>query len=375
MARKFGILSVASAAATLLAAAGASAAVPGTLTEQGRLLDSSGNPATGSVSITFAIYDAASNGTSLWTETQNVTLDSGYFSVRLGETTAIPTSVFDGSTRYLGVKVGTDAEMTPRQTLVSVPYALMANNAVGDITPTSVSVNGTTVINSSGQWVGSTAGLQGPTGPAGATGATGAAGPTGPTGPAGSPGVTGPQGPAGATGAVGPTGPAGSPGATGAMGPTGPAGPTGASGTVLTAYGQGAGTSPATNGTNTYAFLSATVQVVVGAGQSVQVVASKALGSTAAGGGNNLRLSVCRQVQGATAVLDALGANGSNLGASDAMDGLRVPQNSRIPFALSSTFKNLAAGTYTFGLCGFLTAASTWDSNEWSHVSVTVTQP
>jgi hypothetical protein len=218
MARKFGLLGVSTAAAALLVAAAASSAVPSTLTQQGRLLDSAGAPATGSVQITFTVYDTASGGTSLWTETQNITLDDGYFSARLGETTAIGANVFDGSTRYLGVQVGTDAEMTPRQSLVSVPYAIMANNAVGDLTPTSVTVNGTQVIDSTGAWVGPNSGLVGPTGPAGAMGPTGPAGAMGPTGPAGAMGPTGPAG------AMGPTGPAG------AMGPTGPMGPTGAQG-------------------------------------------------------------------------------------------------------------------------------------------------
>jgi len=51
-----------------------------------------------------------------------------------------------------------------------------------------LSINGTTVINSSGAWVGSSSGLVGPQGTAGsqgATGATGATGPQGATGPAG----------------------------------------------------------------------------------------------------------------------------------------------------------------------------------------------
>jgi hypothetical protein len=81
-----------------------------------------------------------------------LTLDAGYFSARLGETTPIPASVFaGGKERYLGIAVGADPEMSPRQTIDSAPYALVSDNAVGDITPTSVSVGGTTVIDSSGK--------------------------------------------------------------------------------------------------------------------------------------------------------------------------------------------------------------------------------
>lgn len=111
------------------------AAVPSTLTEQGRLLDQNSAPVAGTVSITFTIYDdptATSSGDVLWTETQSVQLDDGFFSTGLGEDTKNPINptIFSGSKpRYLGVKVGTDAEMTPRQLVRSVPYAFSANVA------------------------------------------------------------------------------------------------------------------------------------------------------------------------------------------------------------------------------------------------------
>lgn len=120
--------------AVLAAAAGTSgsarASVPATVTQQGRLLDSSGTPITNQVNIVFTIYDAATAGTNLWTETHTVTPDNGYFSVQLGDTnTTAIASVFDGSTRYLGVTVGSDPEMTPRETISSVPYAFHAGTA------------------------------------------------------------------------------------------------------------------------------------------------------------------------------------------------------------------------------------------------------
>jgi hypothetical protein len=123
-------------------AAPARAVVPQLLTEQGRLTDTSGNPVTGTVAIRFAIYAQPSGGSPLWTETQNATLDAGYFSVELGEVNALPSSVFDGTTRYLGVTVNSDPEMTPREPMTSVPYALIADNATGDITPHTVAVTG-----------------------------------------------------------------------------------------------------------------------------------------------------------------------------------------------------------------------------------------
>src|SRR5438105_2766010 len=153
-----------------LTAASAFAGVPQLLTEQGRLLDKNGNPVTGTITIAFAVYDQASGGAPIWSETQNVSLDDGYFSALLGEGTALPPALFNGQARYLGVKVGSDPEMTPRQTVVSVPYAVVAGNVNGDITPTSISVNGAPVIDSSGRWVGPNTGLVGPRGPTGPTG-------------------------------------------------------------------------------------------------------------------------------------------------------------------------------------------------------------
>ena len=220
----------------------AKAQVPDLLTQQGRLFDDSGQAIDGSVNFTFKIYDSASGTTSLWTETQTITLEDGYFSARLGDVETLEASMLLGPERWLGVTVDEDDEMTPRQRLTSVPYALIAGNAVGDITPNTITVGGVTIVDETGAWVGSSAGLVGPTGPQGDTGPTGVQGAPGPAGPAGAdgaPGATGPTGPAGPTGAAGAdgapgatgaTGAAGADGAPGATGPTGPTGPDGPQG-------------------------------------------------------------------------------------------------------------------------------------------------
>lgn len=109
--------------------AAAQAAVPQTLTEQGRLFDGDGMPIDGEVSIQFALYAEETGGKELWSETLSVTLESGFFSVQLGADSAFDETVFDGTTRYLGVTVATDDEMSPRQVVSSVPYALHAGTA------------------------------------------------------------------------------------------------------------------------------------------------------------------------------------------------------------------------------------------------------
>jgi hypothetical protein len=200
------------------------------MVEQGRILDTNGAPVSGSVSIQFTVHTqpASAGDTVLWTEMQTVTLDDGYFSARLGEATALDPKVFDGKELYLGVSVNADPEMTPRQTLDSVPYAFVTNDAVGDIHPTSVTVNGTVVIDGTGNWVGPNSGLIGPQGPQGVQGPAGPAGPAGADGaqgPVGPPGLPGPAGMDGAIGPAGPAGPQGPQGPQGATGPTGPVGP------------------------------------------------------------------------------------------------------------------------------------------------------
>lgn len=122
--------------AGMVSASSASAApqiVPQTLTQQGRLLDSDGAPVDGvQLTFTFSLYTTASAGTAIWSEQQTVTPDNGYFSAKIGEGSAFTPDIFDGSrgTLYLGIKIGSDAEMAPRQELTSVPFAMLALNAV-----------------------------------------------------------------------------------------------------------------------------------------------------------------------------------------------------------------------------------------------------
>lgn len=51
-----------------------SADIPQTLNYQGNLTDNTGQPLSGTKQITFALYDIASGGTALWTETQAIML-------------------------------------------------------------------------------------------------------------------------------------------------------------------------------------------------------------------------------------------------------------------------------------------------------------
>ena len=108
------------------------AAAPQLINYQGRLTDAAGEPVPdGSYSVFFTIYNAAVAGTPVWDETQIVTSTDGLFAVLLGSVNPVFDSVFNGTTRYLGIAVAGDPELSPRVALVSVPYAHRVNTVDG----------------------------------------------------------------------------------------------------------------------------------------------------------------------------------------------------------------------------------------------------
>jgi trimeric autotransporter adhesin len=110
-----------------------SVSVPPVIQFSGVAADENGSPLSGTVAITFSLYNNSQGGPALWTEMQSVSLDSaGHYSVYLGitQTNGIPTSLFTaGEAHWLGVKVAGQAEQQPRIYLVSVPYAMKAGDA------------------------------------------------------------------------------------------------------------------------------------------------------------------------------------------------------------------------------------------------------
>ena len=211
---------------------------------QGVARDNGGNVlANQNIGLRMDIRQTTSTGIVVYSETHAATTNNfGLFNIKIGNGTPLLGTI--GSIDWsngpyfveasLDASGGTNYQSMGVSQLLSVPYALYAENAGGG-----------------------TQGATGPTGPAGADGLDGATGATGPQGPAGADGLdgatgaTGPQGPAGADGldgatgdigpqglagadgldgATGPTGADGSDGVDGATGPTGPQGPAGADG-------------------------------------------------------------------------------------------------------------------------------------------------
>jgi hypothetical protein len=102
---------------TIACAAIATAQVPSLINYQGRLTDADGVPVTGSKNFTISIYDAATNGTLLYTETIGaVTLDdNGVYSFQFGESGTSNTLV----TETIGTTVGSTLDYT--KTLSNTP--------------------------------------------------------------------------------------------------------------------------------------------------------------------------------------------------------------------------------------------------------------
>lgn len=121
---------------------------------QGKLTNPNGTNVTdGTYSIVFSIYTVDTGGVAVWTETQpSVSVNDGIFRVALGSITSLPGSVdFNGSSLWLGIKVGADAEMTPRVQFTASPYAFnsdrlggLTSNGFVQLGPGSVQADATT---------------------------------------------------------------------------------------------------------------------------------------------------------------------------------------------------------------------------------------
>ncbi|MEE2830325.1 MAG: hypothetical protein VX498_14140 [Myxococcota bacterium] len=135
-------------------------AVPSELNHQGRLLDADGLPVEGELPVTFSLEDAAGGGLVIWSETLTVAFDNGYFSVILGSDPSNPldADVLAGEPLWLGVSVDGGDQLQPLQPVVSAPYSVLSGQARnlegGLVNAAEVQIEGSTVIDSSGNWVG-----------------------------------------------------------------------------------------------------------------------------------------------------------------------------------------------------------------------------
>jgi len=108
----------------------ATADVPQLLNYQGRLTDSNGDPLTGSYAIQFLIYNQASLGTAIWSETHGtVNVTEGVYQVLLGSLTSFPPNLFTSSIdRYLEIVVAGET-LAPRIRFTSVSYSIQSSHS------------------------------------------------------------------------------------------------------------------------------------------------------------------------------------------------------------------------------------------------------
>ena len=78
----------------------------------------------GTYQMTFRLYEQATGGAAVWSETQNVNVQYGIFSVVLGSSTPIQLP-FDRQ-YYLGITIGNGSELQPRIPLGSSAYSMRA---------------------------------------------------------------------------------------------------------------------------------------------------------------------------------------------------------------------------------------------------------
>lgn len=107
---------------------------------QGRLTNAAGNPITSppSTSVTFRLFNVATAGTALWSETLSISPNAnGIYAVRLGVgTTFSSAGITWNQTYYLEIQVaGETSPMTPRYQLTVSPFAMRAMR-IGALTET-----------------------------------------------------------------------------------------------------------------------------------------------------------------------------------------------------------------------------------------------
>ena len=115
----------------VLFAPAAIADIPQSINYQGLVTDrSTGEPISGPVDLTIRIYSCefcTHAEDILWSETYvAVPLNNGLFNLILND---VPDTAFTKPSRWLGITVNTDPELTPRTKFTSVPYSYLAGKA------------------------------------------------------------------------------------------------------------------------------------------------------------------------------------------------------------------------------------------------------
>jgi hypothetical protein len=113
----------------LFIAASLWAEVPSLINYQGLLTDINGNSVSGNKTVSISIHDAVADGTQLYTENiGTVTVQNGVYSFQFGSGPNFGSTLAAGSQHWLQLTLD-GVVQTPRERLISVPFALKAAQA------------------------------------------------------------------------------------------------------------------------------------------------------------------------------------------------------------------------------------------------------
>jgi len=104
--------------------------IPPLINYQGTLANENGQLSSGYMQLTFSIFDSANKGNKIWGPQvfSKVYINNGLFNIILGPSDKNGNSIanaFNSSECFLSISIGDEInEITPRQRILSVPYAL-----------------------------------------------------------------------------------------------------------------------------------------------------------------------------------------------------------------------------------------------------------
>ena len=135
-------------------------ALPQTFVQEGLVTAANGRPLDGLHRVEVQLHSALQGGNLLSQEAHPAVLFvNGYYAISVGSEQPLPATIFDQPTLYLAFKIDDGEWLEPRTNIQRVPAAFVANsadvatNVTGDITPTTVSINGALVIDANGNIV------------------------------------------------------------------------------------------------------------------------------------------------------------------------------------------------------------------------------
>ena len=104
-------------------------ALPRVINYQGKLTNTDGTGVNGALPMVFRLFTSEEGGYPIWEETDTVSVTNGLFSVFLGNAVPFPDTVDFHTQYWLEVEVNGET-MSPRERLVSAPYALYSSRAL-----------------------------------------------------------------------------------------------------------------------------------------------------------------------------------------------------------------------------------------------------